>query len=64
MAIANRSPLAKRDHDIALLVRLFDIPMGLDDLLQGMSPVDDGLDLARLDELPYGEQILDAFAGW
>ena len=45
------------DDDIALLVSLLDVPVGFDDLLQRVSPVDDRLELPCLGELPELDEM-------
>jgi hypothetical protein len=51
-----------RDGDIALLVPFVDIPVGLDDLLQGIASVDHRPDLAGLGKLLDEEKVLALFA--
>ena len=50
------------DDDVALLVSLFDVPVGFGDALQRVSPVDHRLQLPRFGELPEPDEIVAANA--
>lgn len=52
--------MAHCDDDIALFVPLLDIAMRLDDLLQREAPINNGLELLRIDQLGEGQEILYA----
>ena len=49
--------LRHRDDDIASFLTTFDVPVGLDDLLQRVAAIDDRFQLPRLDELFEINQI-------
>ena len=52
--IANRRPVLGRwiddDQDIADLASRLDVPVGLNDLIQGVPPINDRLKLTRLEQ--------------
>ncbi len=52
-----RSRPSDRDHDFPSSVTLFEVPDGLGSFGERIRPIDDGLDLARLDELLQKLQV-------
>ena len=53
-----------RDHDVADLLPRLDIPVRLDDLLERIRPVDDGLEGSGLQQPREESQLLLAEPGW
>ena len=50
--------LLHRNDDISLFVPLVNIPVSLDDLLQGIASINDRFDLARFNEFFQEDEIL------
>jgi hypothetical protein len=51
--------LGNGNHYVSLLVPFSDVHVGLDDLLQGIGPVDDSPDLPGLDEFLKEVKVLE-----